>query len=384
MPRRGRTDYPGVYYIVGISKATGKPERTYYISYRLKGKRVEEKAGRANMDSMTAAKASRIRALRIEGKELPNTERRKLAEQIRLTKNIWTLDKLWDEFYFQKTEEGLKSIKIDSYRFYKYLASTFGKKNPSDISLQEIDKFKNRLSKTLKPATVMHVLTLLKRTINFGIERQLVKPLLFKIRMPKVNNQRTEVLTKKQLSDLLNVLSTYPNRRSADIMKLALFSGMRRGELFSLKWKNLDFENGFIYIENPKSGTDKKIPMNDPARKIIEAQTKTGSPYVFPSKSGNKLVDIRRSVNSIKKEAGLPDDFRPIHGLRHVYASMLASSGKVDLYTLQKLLTHKSPQMTQRYAHLRDDALKKAADLAGDIIEEALNSVKNKEQGEIF
>jgi len=41
-------------------------------------------------------------------------------------------------------------------------------------------------------------------------------------------------------------------------------------------------------------------------------------------------------------------------GLRHVYASMLASSGQVDMYTLQKLLTHKSPAMTQRYAHLRD------------------------------
>jgi integrase len=47
---------------------------------------------------------------------------------------------------------------------------------------------------------------------------------------------------------------------------------------------------------------------------------------------------------------------------------MLASSGEVDMYTLQKLLTHKSPQMTQRYAHLRDDAMKRAADLAGKLI----------------
>ncbi len=53
---------------------------------------------------------------------------------------------------------------------------------------------------------------------------------------------------------------------------------------------------------------------------------------------------------------------------------MLASSGEVDLYTLQKLLTHKDPKMTQRYAHLRDHALKKAADLAGTIIEKATSS----------
>jgi integrase len=53
---------------------------------------------------------------------------------------------------------------------------------------------------------------------------------------------------------------------------------------------------------------------------------------------------------------------------------MLASSGKVDLYTLQKLLTHKSPVMTQRYAHLRDEALKNASALAGDIIDAATKS----------
>ncbi len=72
--------------------------------------------------------------------------------------------------------------------------------------------------------------------------------------------------------------------------------------------------------------------------------------------------------------SGLPKDFRPLHGLRHVFASMLASSGQVDMYTLQKLLTHKSPLMTQRYAHLRDDTLKRASNLAGDLINQAVNS----------
>jgi integrase len=60
----------------------------------------------------------------------------------------------------------------------------------------------------------------------------------------------------------------------------------------------------------------------------------------------------------------LPDDFRPLHGLRHTFASWLASSGEVDLYTLQRLLTHNSPQMTQRYAHLADSALQRAASVA--------------------
>jgi integrase len=55
---------------------------------------------------------------------------------------------------------------------------------------------------------------------------------------------------------------------------------------------------------------------------------------------------------------------------------MLASSGQVDLYTLQKLLTHKTAAMTQRYAHLRDQALRQASDLAGDLINQAVNGSK--------
>ena len=99
---------------------------------------------------------------------------------------------------------------------------------------------------------------------------------------------------------------------------------------------------------------------------------------MFPGNDGRQRTDIHRQVNKIKKEAKLPEDFRPLHGLRHVYASMLASSGKVDMYTLQKLLTHKSPQMTQRYAHLRDETLKRASELAGNIVTQALQQNNNK------
>jgi site-specific recombinase XerD len=63
-----------------------------------------------------------------------------------------------------------------------------------------------------------------------------------------------------------------------------------------------------------------------------------------------------------------------------VYASKLTSSGKVDMYVLQKLLTHKDGRMTQRYAHLRDETLKKASALAGDIIQEAARDRNQKDE----
>jgi integrase len=110
--------------------------------------------------------------------------------------------------------------------------------------------------------------------------------------------------------------------------------------------------------------------MNDSARAILgRIERNENNPYVFPGKfMGTNVTECRNSFNRIRAEAGLPKTFRPLHGLRHVFASTLASSGEVDLYTLQRLLTHKSPTMTTRYAHLRDEALRKASDVASTLV----------------
>ena len=79
------------------------------------------------------------------------------------------------------------------------------------------------------------------------------------------------------------------------------------------------------------------------------------------------MTDIHKQVNAIKKAARLPDDFRPLHGLRHTFASVAVSNG-VPLSHVQKLLTHKDPSLTQRYAHLEDKALKNAAAQVGNFL----------------
>jgi len=242
--------------------------------------------------------------------------------------------------------------------------------------------------KTEAPGTVRNVLELVRRIVNFGVKKNLCQGLGFTVEMPRVNNLKTEDLTPQQLSRLLEVIDTDSNIQAANMMKMALFTGMRRGELFKLRWTDIDLDRGFIHIRDPKGGPDQVIPLNKSARETLETHPRSDSPFVFPGRGGRQRTDIKKQVNKIKERAGIPRDFRALHGLRHVYASMLASSGKVDMYTLQKLLTHKSPLMTQRYAHLRDEALKKASDLAGDIIGDALNGkasgkvINLKEQNE--
>jgi len=369
MSPRLKTRYPGVFY--RETKRIGKngTEKVYYIVFKKDGKVVEEKVGRQYADQMTPAVASHIRAERIEGKRKSRKEIRKINEQKRLHElNRWTIDRLWQEYKI--THPNIKGLTQDENRFNNYIHSIFGDKEPKDLSPFDVDKLRVKLLKHKKPATVRNILELLRRIINFGQNKKLIDPISFIIEMPRVNNLKTEDLTQQQLVRLINVLNTYPDIQVANIMKLALYTGMRRGEIFRLKWDDIDFEHGFIYIRNPKGGTNQKIPLNSHTKEILLSHPKTESPYVFPGKNGGPRKDIKRAADHIRQMAELPKDFRPLHGLRHVFASLLASSGQVDMYTLQKLLTHKSPQMTQRYAHLRDETLKSASNLIDKLVEE--------------
>jgi integrase len=384
-----KTNHPGVYYIMGTSPATAKPERIYYISYYRDGKRHFEKAGRARIDDMTAARASRIRAAKMEGRELPNRDQREAERAAREAEaNRWTVSRLWDAYKAARPD--LKGIATDESNFQNYIKPTFGEKEPRELVALDVDRLRLQLLKTKAPGTAKNVLELLRRIVNFGAKKNLVPPLPFRIILPRVNNQKTEDLSPEQMEALLKILreGTYTNEDvetvllepdTREMMLMALFTGMRRGELFRLKWEDVDFRRGFIALRAPKGGTDQTIPLSDEAREILESRPRGESPYVFPGRGGKQRVDARKRLNEIKRAARLPGDFRPMHGLRHVFASMLASSGEVDLYTLQKLLTHKSPMMTQRYAHLRDETLKKASNVAGRIIAATEQGAKKAE-----
>ena len=373
--KRHKTKYPGVYYINGKSIGSNKLERIFYIMYRKDGKQIHEKAGRQFQDDMTPARAATIRGARISGKQPSNKQKRcmKRAEKDAET-NKWTIERLWEEY--KKQNPDLKGLRTYKSLYNLHIESEFGSRGPVDILPLDVKRVKNKLLKKKSAQTVQHVLELLRRLINFGVNNKLCKGIDFKIEMPRVDNETTEDLTPEQLQALLKAIDESEHPQAGSIMKMALFTGMRRGEIFKLCWRDINFDRGFIKLVDPKGGPDQKIPLNDAARTLLEEQTKA-SKYVFPGRNGGQWKNIRKPVNKIKKAAGIPKDFRAIHGLRHVYASMLASSGNVDLFTLQKLLTHKDPKMTQRYAHLRDESLKKASELAGDIITQA--SAESKE-----
>ncbi len=370
--RQPAIGYAGVHY-VEVPRVGGYGlEKIYYIRYRRNGKAVEEKVGGQYRDNMTAAKAASMRGARMEGRDASNEEKRAEAKSIKAAEEArYPLNRIWDFFAEEKSSN--RTIQDDRIRYNLHLAPDLGTKTIPELTVQDVDKLRAKLEKAGKsPQTVKHVLTLLKRLLNFSLQKGYIEaiPRKLHIIMPTVTNKVTENLTAAQIKKLLQVLDEEPNQNLASLVRLALFTGMRRGALCNLKWDDLDFERGFITLrqEVAKNKKTETIPMNEQARLILSGLTKTPSPYVFPGRYDDKPRDnITSMLKRIKEKADLPESFRPLHGLRHSFASWLASSGQVSMYELQKLLTHSSPQMTQRYAHLHDDTLRKASSLAGEL-----------------
>ena len=358
---RHSTKYPGVFYRIVERLGGVGDEKVFYVSYKKDGKKIETKVGRQYVDDMTPARANQLRNDFIEGRELTRAQKRQVEKQIPLS-----LTDIW--MNYQSVKSTNKSIKNDVNRFQNHLQASFGNKQIQDITPQDIDRFKKKSVK-LSPKTIKNALEMLVRLSNYAINKRLCPGLTFKVEYPEINNETTEDLTDEQFKKLLDVLSVEKNLDVKHIMLLAVYTGMRRSEIFKLKWSDINFQRGFIEIRNPKSGKNKTIPMNDLARDVLEQCVHHASEYLFPGKGiDGHRVDIHKEANRIKKAAGLPEDFRPMHGLRHFFGTTLISSGRVDLNTLQRLLTHSSPAMTLRYAKIRDKVLADASNVLTEIM----------------
>lgn len=150
----------------------------------------------------------------------------------------------------------------------------------------------------------------------------------------------------------------------ADQIMLLLLTGCRRSEISNLTWEEVDLPGATLRLKDSKTGA-KDVVLNGPARDVLARQERLEtSPFVFPStKDPSKPFAVWTKVwDRIRKAAEL-EDFR-IHDLRHSFASVGASSG-MGLPVVGALLGHTQASTTQRYAHLYDDPLRKASDVIG-------------------
>lgn len=152
-----------------------------------------------------------------------------------------------------------------------------------------------------------------------------------------------------------------------DLIKFAVGTGLRRGELRSLRWSAIDLRSGYVTVKNTKefetkSGHERSVYLTGDAREVIErlsAQRKNeADDYVFKGVKGGQINAGTASgkFRKYRRMAGLPESLK-FHSLRHTFASW-AVMGGMDLFKLKEILGHASIEQTMIYAHLRPEAQK--------------------------
>ena len=170
---------------------------------------------------------------------------------------------------------------------------------------------------------------------------------------------------------LRKALDKGENTFAIAILKMLIFTGARKGEIESLRWDEVDFEDGYLHLAESKTG-QKNISLNAGAKEVLASVPRlTDSQFVFAAHRGNGHYEGTPKVwRKIRSMADL-DDVR-LHDLRHSFASV-AVSGGASLPLIGALLGHSDSATTQRYAHLHDDPIKAASEAVGSKIAASLS-----------
>lgn len=352
---RTKTKFTGVYERTSDHKIfKGKPDVCFDICYKVEGRLVWEKTGWCS-EGYSAKLAAQVRSERLRtirhSEELPE-KKRSISFKDLMTQY---LDSIKDR----------TSYRDDESRYRNYLADRFDNKRLTDIQPLDLERLKNELSKKkLAPATIAHVLKLVRHVYNRAIAWGYFQGLnpFKQVKLPAVNNERQRFLNYKEADELLTALEKV-SQQTHDVALLALHCGLRVGEIFNLINQDIDLQNNLLGISDPKNKIARSAYMTDAVKKMLLYYYNSAKPdeVVFKDKWHGERVrfiskTFTRVVDQLKLNEGITDRRQKIvfHSLRHTFASWLALQGE-SLITLRDLLGHKTTTMTNRYAHLVPD-----------------------------
>ena len=253
-----------------------------------------------------------------------------------------------------------------------HLLPTFGALPLDRITCADVTRWFDEYSRTA-PGGANHALSVLRRILNHAVECEHLQtnPAQSVKRNPRP--KLTRFLSREEICRLHRVLDRYggarPSRvQQADVIRLLLLTGCRRSEILTLRWQDIDRDA--LKLTDAKTGS-RRVFLNAPARAILERQPRSGNAYIFPSPVDSKrpLSCDLRLWYSVRKEAGI-EDVR-LHDLRHTFASHAVLRG-IPLPVVSRLLGHRQPSTTLRYAHVGDREIEAAAERIGAAIARAM------------
>ncbi len=215
------------------------------------------------------------------------------------------------------------------------------------ITRRTVAEYIEKRAETVKPGTVAKEMSVLKHCLKLAVEwGELNQNPAAGARLPQLPPGKTRYLTPGELKA---ALESAPEWMRAP-MAFAACTGVRRGEMLSLRWMDVDVKNRRLYLRETKNGALRILPLSTAALQVLGSlpQGAAGDP-VFAGVDADHLSVYTKRVFT---RLGIPD--ASFHTLRHTAASWLVQQG-VDLYAVGQILGHKTPRMTQRYAHLSPD-----------------------------
>lgn len=357
----------------------------YYFFYRHNGKQCNFLLGRhGNITPVQARDFARLKAGEVATGVDVQTEKREAIEETRRKKLSEFKTFVVDRYYpflitnNVRTADQIKSVLLNTFE-------QFGESQLDEITPWAVEKWrKEKREEGCADATLNYYVSTLKGALSRAVDWGFLEAhQLGKVKAYKLDNSRVRYLNQEEEQALLNalrerdqelrdkrasgnefrrvrhyeLLDDLKDKRFADhiepIVLIAMNTGMRRGEILSLEWKDVDFSLQQILVRGSKakSGHRRYIPMNAVAVDTMKAwfRQRPSKQYVFVGRNDKPLTEIKRSWETVVEMAGLVDFH--FHDLRHHFASKLVMKG-VDLNTVRELLGHADLSMTIRYSHL--------------------------------
>lgn len=235
----------------------------------------------------------------------------------------------------------------------KLLLAHFRDKALPDITRQDVINYAAKRLTTVSQSTVNREIAILSAAIaEFNRRHGCDIPNPASKMKKREPEGRVRWITKAEARYLIACASP----QVADFITLGLMTGMRNGEMMELTWDRVDRQRGLILLEAQHTKTERRrtIPIHEKAEETL-ARCRTRwpqSPYVFGG-----YGSFKKGFAGACARAGITNFH--IHDLRHTFASWLVMAG-VNLYEVKDLLGHSSIELTQRYAHLAPENLRRA------------------------